>query len=302
MIRQMSASWRSRLNVHRHPIVRRYVPLLLLATILFALVALADLKVNNWGWTVPTHLAVLVAIGLVMGILLTWLFDTKIFQDQGLWQRTLLLFIFVLLGIFVFITISPHVGLNGIEDAYKWIYVPSLLLILLPWSFWQAVVAIANVPLLRYTPFVFESLKDVIAAFRFAEDETRGIRWVFEDDFEEVDLSGSYSFRTFTPKDVKVLSLGQLLKGVLSLHNITERPQKPIHFKSGDEFYGWEFHHYPYWFWPSRKRYLSPEKTLRKLGIHFKRVSEEVRARSVVKLVPKFRAASIYVTRLKQTS
>jgi|GEM_PF-2129158 len=297
MIRNIVAPLRSRLNIRRHPIVRKYIPLLLLATILFAAVALLDSRLANLRVTI--HLAVLVFIALAMGSLVTWLFDKKVFQDQTILQRTMLLLIVVLWGVFIFTVISPHIGRTGSKQVYLELYMPSLLLFLLPWFYWRAVTALANVPQLRYAPLVFESLKDVIAAFRFAEDETKGIRWVFEDDFQEVDPSGLYAFRTFTPKDVKDLNLGQLFKGVISLHNITECPQKPIDFKSGNDFYGWEFYHYPYWFWPQRKRYLSPVKALRKLGVRFKRVSEEERAKSIVKLVPKFRAATIYVNRSK---
>ncbi|NUO01625.1 MAG: hypothetical protein HUU01_13545 [Saprospiraceae bacterium] len=299
MIRQITAPLRAKLNIRQHPLFRKYFPLLLMAAVSFGILALLDAWLNKKSFGPVAHLCALSALALLLGVLLSWLFEKKILQDHSLLQRSVLLTFAVILGILLFVYISPKAGWKFIEPVYLYVYLPALLLTLLPWVFWRAVVALASVPLLRYTPFVFESLKDVIAAIRFAENEKIGIRWVFEGDFTEVDPSGRYVFRTFTPADLKEISLAQLFKGALSLHNITECPQMPVDFKSGSAFYGWEFYDYPYFFRPGRKRYLNPHKSVKKQRLHFRRISEEERARSAIKLVPKFRAGSIYVIRSK---
>lgn len=294
MLKQLIAPLTSRLNIRNHPAVRQYLSLVLLTTVLFAALALVDTLLPK---DVVTHFVLLLALSLVFGTLLAWLFEKKIFQQYRLMQRSLLLTAVVVWGMVLFAMIS-----HGSKPEYQQVFLPTLTLVALPWFFWRAVRAAASVPQLRFAPFVFESLKDVIAAKRFAENESIGIRWSFADDFYELDPSGVYIFRTFCPKDLKNLELGYFFKCVISLHNITEWPQTPINFKSGQEFYGWEFYDYPYWWWPGRKRYLSPFKVISKSRIRFWRVSEDERAKSAVKLVPKFRAARVHVTRALESA
>lgn len=300
MIRSIVAPVRNRLNFRRWPLVRKLLPLFVMSVVLFGLLAFLDARLVRLS-TIP-HLSVLLAVSLLFGALLAWILEKKLFTESTLTVRSLLLLGLVVIGIGVFIFISPRIGRAGSAPLYVWVFVPSLLLVAFPWFFWRAVTALANVPQLRFRPFVFESLKDVIAAIRFAEDETRGIRWVFEGDFYEMDPSGNYSFRTFLPKDARELPLWQLFKGVFSLHNITECPQQPIDLRAGQAFYGWEFYHYPFWWWPLRKRFLNPYQTVKKCGVRYRMITKEERARSVVKLVPRFKAGTIYVIRSTQES
>lgn len=315
MLRSIVAPIRTRLNPLRYPVVRQYLPLLLLTSVLFVALALLDKKLPDAQLKVVAHFAWLFCISLAFGVLLAWLFEKKIFQNRSTAQRSLLVLAVVIWGMVLFFALTQK------NLVYQRLYLPTLGLVSFPWFCWRAIQAVAGVPQLRFAPFVFDSLKDVVAAFRFAENAALGIRWVFESDFFEVDVSGNYIFRTFVPNDVRDQPLGQLFKGVISLHNITEVPQKPIDFqisktpqKSDNlsdtpqkpavsqrdkNFYGWEFYDYPYWWWPQRKRFLDPYKSIRKNGMRFWRISEEERLKSVVKLLPKFRAARVYVRRSK---
>lgn len=299
MFRRYFGPMLSKLNPRKHPVVRKYLLVVIIAIGAFSLIVFADRLIDRFQSDALLHLSFLLATCLVTGTLLAWIFEKKIFITLNIIQKSLLLCLCVLIGIGMFIILCPKISWFGGEPVYRNVYLPCLVLTLTPWYFLRAVCAVAAIPLLRYKAFVFESLKDVIAAIRFAEDETKGIRWVFEQGFYEVHPEGKYPFRTFLPKDAKGLNLSQLFKGVISLHNITEFPQNPINFQKGQEFCGWEFYHYPYWFWPSRKRFLNPCKPIDKQGIKFHRISDEEREKSTVKLVPKFKAGTIYVIRSK---
>lgn len=300
MVRQLIAPVYKRLNLLRHPAVLPYLAAGLIATFTFGLLARFDQYLSTL--TAVWHLSALLATATGFGILLSCLLERNFFPVQHPVRQSLFLLTVVAWGMVVFALLSPYLGWHKSETIYLKVYWPALGVAALPWFFGSAVKALAEVPQLRFAPFAFDSLKDVIAAICFAEDETKGIRWVFENDFYEVESSGSYDFRTFLPKDLKQHTLAKLFKSVISLHNITECPQQPIDFKNGKDAYGWAFYDYPYWFWRQRRRYLDPDKFMRRGRFHFRKLSERERARSVVKLVPGFRAASIYVTRIKITA
>lgn len=293
MVRQLIAPVYQRLNVFRYPAVLPYLVLGLLAAAVFGALAWLD------RFLTPTiavwHLGILLTASLLFGILLAWMFECKLFTKDSLARRGWLVLAVVLWGMLVFALRSPAIGLHGSDPVYLQVYWPALFTAVFPWFCFRAVTTLAKVPQLRFRLVRFDSLKDVIAYIRFAEDDTRGIRWVFEDDFTETDASGRYAFPTFLPKDLKNYSIEELFKGVISLHNITECPESPIDFKD----YGWEFHDYPYWFWHQRRRYLNPYKPMRPGRFHFRKLSDSERAKSVVKLIPGFCAATIHITRTK---
>jgi hypothetical protein len=294
MLQQILNPFYSQLNVLRHPVVVRYLVLLILAIALFGCITWIDLFLYKSGYSVPIHLAALVGIVLLLGLLLIWFLQRKMFMDYSNIHQSCLVVGIISIGMVVFAIVSPHWN----EISYVTVYWPSLVLIGLPWFALSTIIELAGVPQLRFKLYVFDSLKDVIGAVDFT-DELMGISWVFKDDFYEVDPSGIYQFRTFLPKDLKEHSLGKLFKCVISLHNINKHPEKPIHFMEDNEVYGWEFYDYPYWFWPQRKRYLDPQKLMKPSRFLFQKISEHQRVKLQTKLSPEFKATTIFITRSK---
>ncbi|MCB9267552.1 MAG: hypothetical protein H6558_21215 [Lewinellaceae bacterium] len=299
-MRQLVAPLTRRITYLFLPKVRVYLLYALFFLLAFRALAFLDNRLAFGAGQFTPRLAILAGLALLLGAVNAWWIDRKMLQGRSAAIKTAVTFGANLLGIALFILASRYVSFREFSDPYRWLFLPSLLLFALPWLYVLAVKAIAGVPRLRYAPYVFESLKDVLAEYRFAEDEDRGIRWVFEGNFFEINASGTYRLQTHLPLDARQTQLGPLFKGVLSLHNHNLVPQRPIHFHVQEGFYGWEFHHCPYWFWPARRRALDPHWTLKRNGIRFRRVSEEERLKSTNKLTAKFRAGTIYVTRSLQ--
>ncbi len=290
MIRQIMAPISAKLNIRQHPLVQQYLTSLLVMVVLFGALAFFDIQLNK---KIPEvgimpHFLILGSLALLFGILLCWLFEKKLFQDFALAQRSGLLVLTVILGILLFAFISLK-GEREIPAVYLRVYIPTLILMLLPWVFRHTLLALVSVPLLRFRPYVFESLQDAIATINFGVDKTRGIRWIFEDDFTEVDPSGCYSFKLLNPPPdiLQAVSLAHLFKATFAEHNIARCPNEPIQFESEDKFYGWVFYDYPHRFRPELKRYLDPSKSIKELRLPLRRASKVVRA------------STIYVTRLK---
>lgn len=293
MISTVFAPVKNRIRAAITPMVARVGVIFVLTIALFILLILVDSRLHDV--SVQMHLTVLLTSSLLSGLLWYWLLLTRWFQTVAIKYRYVAMVLCWCAGMLVFAWRSP--GWNDSARLYTHVYWPSLTVFIFPWLFSTTIDIIARVPPLRFKPVVFDSLKDVIAAILFTEDETKGIEWIFEPDFYELDESGVYQFKTFLPKNLKEYPLSYLFKSVISLHNITVNPQKPIHFLQQGEPFGWEFYDYPYWFWPSRRRYLNPSKLMYPSRFKFIKLTAAQRARSSAKLVPGFRAAVIYVTR-----
>lgn len=301
-MRPLVAPLKNKLNGYRWPGIREYLIYTLLFAALFALLA----RIDHWlpNGNVLMHLAMLLLIVLLAGTLHVWLLSEKLLRDKPDWVKTFVTFGGNLLGIFFFVLASRQASWQHLSPAYQWAFLPALLIFSFPWVWLLTVLALANVPRLAYAPLTFKSLKDVLAEYHFAEDDTQGIRWAFEEDFQEVDASGFYYLRTHTPLEVGRLQLAMLFKGALSLNNHNLHPQRPIHFvyhneTAGQGFYGWQFYHRPYWFWPQRRVALDPNKTLQANRLRFRRITPEERAQADRKLPKNFKVAIIYIKRSK---
>lgn len=299
-MRQLVAPLQGKVKVLPLTGAREYLAYFLMMAGIFVGIALLDNLLARWEVSAPYHLIILLVVVLLTGSLTVWMLHQKLLSNTTAWEKAFIIIGANLLGVLFFILASREARFGEMNSVYLWAYLPALLLFSFPWILYRAVLAIAGVPRLRYAPFVFESLKDILAEYRFAEDNSRGIRWVFLDDFFELDASGNYTVRTHVPLDIRNIQLGLLFKGMLSLHNHNLLPQRPIHFHEKDKFYGWEFSKRPYWFWPSRDVALDPYRTIKRNRVRFWRVSEEERSRSTENLTQKFRASTIYVTRTKQ--
>lgn len=296
-MRQLVAPLRSRLSIFLGARVRVFLPYAIFVVFAFVSLAILDnrLQTIKFVW----HLVILLLLSLLYGVLNAWLLERKLFKDKSAIYKSLLTLLANFLGLLFFIRIAKSVGFWDISLMYQWVYLPALIMFSFPWLFYQSILAILRVPRLHYAPYTFESLKDVLAEYHFAELRDRGIRWVFEEDFDEVEPADNYRIRTHLPQEFKNIELGMLFKGVLSFHNHNLLPQRPIHFYADNEFYGWTFEHCPYWFLPNYRRAVDPLRSIKKCHLRFRRISEEERSKSTTKLTRKFRAATIYITRSK---
>lgn len=292
MIRQLIAPIFARLNLLRYPVVLPYLIIGVSAAFIFGLLGMFDRYLTTL--EVLMHLSVLVIAGLIIGMLFLWVFEKKLFADRRVLVRSWILITTIIWGMVIFALTSPFIGWRNSRPVYLSVYWPALLVAALPWFFWRAVIALTGVPQLRFTPLVFDSLKDVLGSVRFTEGD-KGIRWKYLPDPTTLDDTGQYIYKTFLPKNPQDYTLAHLFKSIISFHNITDHPEKPIIFKN----FAWEFYYFPYWFWPLRKRYLNPAKSLQPERFRFIKVPKEERERSQAELPPDFRAATIYITRSK---
>lgn len=301
MIRQLVAPVKSKLNLSRLAGLRDYLIYALLVMILFALIARLDGLIPYE--SAVMHLAGLMLIALLAGMLQVWILGDQLLTKKAIWVKSLAIVGGNLLGMIAFIIASRAISFSNLPEIYRYAYLPALLTYTLPWLWLHSVLNVAGVPRISYSPMMFDSLKDMVAEIHFV-NEARGIRWVFEDDFYELDASGTYQMRTYTPDGVKTYPLGTLFKGALSLHNHNLSPQQPIHFKYRDEeqkerAYGWQFYHYPYWFWPARQVAMNPEQKIKTNDLRFRRITAEERMQSTQNLHKNFKVATIYVKRTK---
>jgi len=278
--------------------VREYLLYGGLLILLFSGLALLDNRLARR--EVALHLALFVSLLLLLGSLHGWLLERKWFFPHLTTRRKALLTLgAALLGALFFALFSRQVQIGEPNPLYAQIFLPAVLLFVLPWTMYRSILAIAAVPPLRYAPVYFDSLKDVLAEVRWTEDDSRGVKWVFLDDFQEADASGTYVFRTHTPHDVRKQELQFLFKSMLSLHNHNVHPRRPLHFMEHGGAYGWRFHHLPFGWRLGRQRALDPGRTLQQNGVRFRRLSRTERERAGTKLHPKFKVATIYITRTK---
>lgn len=292
MIRQLIAPIFARLNLLRHPVVLPYLVISVSAAFAFGFLEMFDRYLTTL--EVFIHLIILVGAGLIIGLLFLWVFEKKLFAGRSVRVRSWILITTIIWGMVIFALTSPFIGWRNSRLVYLLVYWPGLLVAAVPWFFWRAVIAMALVPQRRFTPLVFDSVKDVLGSVRFTEGD-KGIRWKYKPDPTTLDDSGQYIYKTFLPKNTHEYTLAHLFKSIISFHNITDHPEKPIIFKD----YAWEFYDFPYLFWPLRKRYLNPAKSLQPERFRFIKVPKEERERSQAELPPDFRAATIYITRSK---
>lgn len=293
-MRSIIAPLRSKLNPLRLAVVRQYLMYGMITLITFAAVAMLDRSLTE----LPAiwHLLVLTLLAAGLGGLNLWLLLTRLLTEKSTAAKTWILIVSNLAGIGVFALISPSVSWQAADPLYVRVLLPALLFFLFPWSFYQALRYWLAIPPLWYQPVEVQSLKDIVAEIRFAENQQRGIKWVLEDDFYELDTSGVYVQNTFTPEGVGEIELFRLFKGFLSLHNHSLQPQNSVDFKQA----GWQFYHCPSRWRPGRKRAMNPSKTLRQNHLRFWKVSKKERARSKLDLSDGFEAATIYIRRTKK--
>lgn len=283
-----SAIWR--------PAIRPYIVYALFMAIVFAGIARLD---HSFFQTIPAaaHVALLMLLAFILGILFLRYALEKYFAGPRPGIKTLLVAGGNYWGIAFYYIICRKLGIQDQLQVYTFAYAPALLAFSLPWLFVLTVQALADVPALRYAPLIVGHLRDVIAEHRWADNRDKGIRWVFEDGFTEVSSSGKYDFRTYTPFEVEGMEIETLFKGLLSLHNHNLSPARPILFETADGPYGWHFQHCPYWFLPGFRCAISPLRTVKKNGLRFRKITEEERSRSKEKLSPRFRVATLYISR-----
>lgn len=294
----MIAPLKARLAFLQDEGVRRVLLYYLFVFILFAALALVDGRLS--ALEIKTHYLFLLGITVLVGIFNAWVVENKVFLEESVENKAFLTFSANLLGFFFFVLLSRKVTFSHVPHHYLSIYLPALSFFSLPWFFFATVRAIMAIPALAFDPIHIGSLRDIVAEHDWTEDESRGIIWVFCDDFFEKDERGTYHLRTHTPLNAREIKLEELFKSLLSLHNHNINPGHPIYFREGEALHGWQFHHYPYWWAPRRPRALDPEKSLRRNRVRFRRLA--LRERENLKglrsgLPRKFRVARIYITR-----
>lgn len=279
------------------PAIRPYIVYALFMAILFIGIAKLDARFFQ-KMNVHWHLSLFILLAATLGALFIAFTLSKYFPNLKIGAKTGLIIGSNLWGMLFFALASPKIGWQKSSPLYLQVFLPALLSFSLPWLFLCAIRAIASIPSLRYLPLIIEHLRDVMAEIRFAENKDVGIKWIFEENFFEVSSSGNYSFQTYTPYKVETdFTLEYLFKALLSLHNHNINPMRPIVFETKEGLHGWEFHTPRRWRWLGQRRALDPFKTLKNNRLRFRRVSEEERRKSKEKLSPRFRVATIYITR-----
>lgn len=261
----------------------------------FVIIAIVDIFLKELGN--KPHLIFLLALLLLLGALNIQVLAIDRFSCFSNPEKGLLTLGGNLVGVIIFINCSPLVDFPDIIELYGFIYLPALLFFTLPWILKQSIRSILAIPALRYSPIVIKRLP--IAKCRF-KDHSRGIIWIFEENFFEKDESGRFLFRTFLPNGNPDIPLGELFEAVLSLHNHDKEPGKPIHLKSKPSWYGWSFYHFPHPRLRATARALDPLRPLDGNKIHFSQLSLEERpkeGRQNPKLPAKFKVTKIYVKR-----
>lgn len=233
------------------------------AIILFLLLATASRFLS--ALDTRLHLLLFMAAAVLLGLVNAWLLDKKLYAGFPDWLKAGLGLAANLLGAVIFIFFSS----GSLTDFHLPLFIPALMLFSLPWFFGAALRAILAIPALEYQPLCIGGLKDIVAEINWAEDESRGIVWQFEN-LEEMAAGGQYWIRTHTPYRVEDMTLKDLFKGLLSLHNHNLNPGQPIHFREGSQLHGWRFYCQRGWLFRARPKPLDPERTLARNGIRFR--------------------------------
>lgn len=276
------------------PAIRPYIVYALFMAVTFAGMARLDYRFFQ-RMDARWHLCLLISLAITLGILFIVFALPKHFPNLKSAAKTWLVIGGNAWGLLFFAVASPKVGWQNASPLYVQVFLPALISFSLPWLFWCAICAITVIPALRYLPLQVEHLRDVMAELRWAENKDKGIRWVFKDDFKEVSSSGQYHFQTYTPHKVEGNALEHLFKALLSLHNHNLNPLRPIVFETKEGLYGWEFH--TPCRWSGQKRALNPFKTLKDNRLQFRPITKEEQPKSKENLSPRFRVATIYITR-----
>ncbi|MEM9886186.1 MAG: TssN family type VI secretion system protein [Bacteroidota bacterium] len=276
----------------RHPTVQQVIRYAVLWVVVFVLLAFADRLLKDTAAQV--HLMGLMILVILLGVLNWWLLHKKMLVEESEGVKSFVTILTTLVGVLLFFLFS-----KGQEDFtyYSNLYLPAFSLFALPWFFMLAYQAHLKVPAWRYSPIEVESLGEWVGKISFAADQSRGIRWIFGDDFHQHDASGMYSFRTLTPLNVKDYKVEDLFGGLLAFHNYNMRPQEPIKFENAQ----WQFHQYSPWFFPKGRRMMNPKWTLAQNGLYFKRLSakEHLEMQNIRDDLPKdFKYTTIYVRRI----
>ncbi len=273
--------------------VRKAIVYFLIIMSLFLAIVFVDSKLITFNSLL--HLALLLTIVLLAGILNNWLLNRFIYNEIPEWLKAIMTLSANLVGAVLFMIISP----NSTISYYSTLFLPAMIFFSLPLFFMITIKAILGIPSLEYLPLKIKNLKDIVAEINWAEDETKGIVWEFEN-LTEMESDHQYWIRTHTPFSVNDIKLKDLFKCLLSLHNHNLSPGLPIHFENGDEYYGWRFFYQTnYIFW-KKLRPLNPEVTIKKNGINFHRLSRKEREEMEnlrKDLSKKFRTTKIFVIR-----
>lgn len=282
-----------------NPLVRQTMLYLLLWVVLFGLLSVLDGKLSandgeTPGWENPRNqLLFLLITTTAFGTLNWWLLQRKMLTEEPDWLKTGLTVLVVLLAFLLMIFRGNFSG------NYFNMLIPSMLFFALPWFTMLAFRAHLAVPAWHFAPIEVEGLREYLGVMSFSEDDTRGIKWVFGEDFFGLDESGYYSFRTYTPKNVMEVKIDYLFKGLLAFHNYNMQPDKPLDFADCS----WEFHHFSPWFFPKGERQMNPSQTLAENGLRFQKLTAEQRAsmsnlRS--DLSDDFKYATIFIKRIRK--
>ncbi|MEM8523921.1 MAG: TssN family type VI secretion system protein [Bacteroidota bacterium] len=281
-----------RIPLLRHPTFKQSIRYAVIWGVLFILLSFIDRLLED---TAPQiHLIILMVLAVLLGILNWWFLSKKMLTEEPDWVKSFVTILTTLVGVFIFFLFSK----SKADFIYYFnLYLPALSLFALPWFFMLSYQAHLKVPAWSYSPIEVEGLGEWVGKISFATDQSRGIRWIFGDDFHKHDTSGMYSFRTLTPLNVRDYKMEDLFGGLLAFHNYNMRPQEPIKFENAQ----WQFHHYSPWFFPKGRRMMNPKLTLAQNGVHFKSLSskERVEMENIRNDLPKnFKYTTIYVYRI----
>lgn len=278
-----------KVNVFGYPLVRQVVPYIGLWVILFVLLGVVDGMMNDF--STQAHLLIFLGATLAFGVL-NWYVLHREFLIKGTdGFKTGMTLLVVLIGAFIF-----WVKKQPLDSVYWQLFIPALTFFAFPWLFALAFQAHLTIPAIAFAPIEVDSLQEYIGQ-PFVEDNSRGISWVFGDDFTKFSPDGQYAFRTYTPRDVKNQKVSDLFKALLAFHNFNISQHNPISFNDC----GWVFYKKSALLFPKGSKALNPEKTVGQNRIAFQKLSKEQRASSEssgVHLPKDFRFTTIYIQRI----
>jgi len=276
-----------------NPLVRQTLLYLSFWTVLFLILIFIDSWLD-WQDGHRAHLLFLIIFTTTFGILNWWLLKEKILTKEPVWVKTSLTVLVMLLAIFIMV-LRGNLG----DCFYTDLFIPSMIFFALPWFFMQAYEAHLAVPAWEFRTIEVEGLREYLGVMSFSEDDSRGVKWVFGEDFFGLEESGFYSFRTYTPKKVMEIKMDYLFKSLLAFHNYNMQPDKPLDFKDC----GWEFYHFSPLFFPKGERQMNPNKTLTENGLRFQKLTAEQRkGMSDVRtdLPDNFKYTTIFIKRIRK--
>ncbi len=249
------------------------------------------------------HVMILCFCLLSVGIIAIILLENTFFQSNSEGINAFWLIVANVIGVIVFVLVSASVQFFEAELYYAKLYLPCLFCLPLPWFYQVAFKHVKSIPSLSYAPFRIDTLSDIIGTYYFTNAKKR-IIWIFEGDYPEFKTSGDYHFRTFSPTNLKVEleKMGDLFKGVLSLHNHNVHPDRPILIQHGEGVFEWELEHCPHILFPRFRKSMDMEGSIRQNELKFRRplslstsISQNRRKNPIQHST--YRVATIYVKR-----